>query len=137
MASGGTAGEVMVLNPRDGYSLEFIMGLLNQRAIEYFVRKRGSPFRGGYYSRGSAVLADVPVPALDLLGNAAHISAHDAIVQNVRVILDIKLKLAAASGRAVNLWQRRLKAAEVALEQRFDALWGFAGQVDLIQLPGE
>ena len=71
VASGGTAGEVMVLNPRDGYSLEFILGLLNQRAIEFYVRKRGSPFRGGYYSRGSAVLSDVPVPELDLVGNAA------------------------------------------------------------------
>lgn len=137
VASGGTAGEVMVLNPRDGYSLEFIMGLLNQRAVEYFVRKRGSPFRGGYYSRGSAVLADVPVPALDLLGNPAHVIVHDAIVQNVRDLLDIKLKLAAASGRALTLLQRQLKAAECDLKHRFDALWGFAGQVDLIQLPGE
>lgn len=137
VASGGTAGEVMVLNPRDGYSLEFIMGLLNQRAIEYFVRKRGSPFRGGYYSRGSAVLADVPVPALDLVGNVAHMCAHDAIVQDVRNIIDIKSRLAAASGRAVTLLQRRLQDAEGALKRRFDALWGFAGQVDLIQLPGE
>ena len=83
------------------------------------------------------MLADVPVPSLDLLGNPVHLSAHDAIVQNVRDLLDIKLKLATASGRAVTLLQRRLKAAEAALKQRFDALWGFAGQVDLIQLPGE
>lgn len=137
VASGGTAGEVMVLNPRDGYSLEFIMGLLNQRVIEYFVRKRGSPFRGGYYSRGTAVLSDVPVPALDLLGNAAHMSAHNAIVQNVRDIMNLKSKLAAASGRAITLLQRRLQVAEDALERRFDALWGFTGQVNLIQLPGE
>lgn len=137
VASGGTAGEVMVLNPRDGYSLEFIMGLLNQRAIEYFVRKRGSPFRGGYYSRGSAVLADVPVPALDLAGNAAHVSSHDAIVQNVRAIMDLKSRLAVATGRTVTQLQRRLQVAEAALEQRFDALWGFTGQVKLISLPGE
>ncbi len=137
VASGGTAGEVMVLNPRDGYSLEFIMGLLNQRAIEFFVRKRGSPFRGGYYSRGSAVLADVPVPLLDLDSNPAHISAHDAIVQNVRDIIDLKSRLAAATGRAVTQLQRRLQSAEATLEQRFDALWGFTGQVRLISLPGE
>jgi hypothetical protein len=122
VASGGTAGEVMVLNPREGYSLEFIMGLLNQRAIEYFVRKRGSPFRGGYYSRGSAVLADVPVPVLDLPGNAAHVRAHDEIVQNVRDIVQLKSKLATAAGRGVNQLQRRLQTAECELERRFDAL---------------
>ncbi|MCA8109228.1 Eco57I restriction-modification methylase domain-containing protein [Burkholderia sp. AU36459] len=137
VASGGTAGEVMVLNPRDGYSLEFIMGLLNQRAIEYFVRKRGSPFRGGYYSRGSAVLADVPVPALDLTNDATHIGAHEAIVQNVREIMDLKSKLAVATGRLVTQFQRRLHAAEENLERRFNALWGFSDQVKLINLPGE
>ncbi|WP_233799709.1 Eco57I restriction-modification methylase domain-containing protein [Paraburkholderia sp. HP33-1] len=137
VASGGTAGEVMVLNPRDGYSLEFIMGLLNQRAIEYFVRKRGSPFRGGYYSRGSAVLADVPVPALDLAGNPADVGTHAAIVQNVREIMDLKSKLVVATGRMVIQLQRRLQMAEIALEQRFAALWGFTGQLELIRLPGE
>lgn len=137
VASGGTAGEVMVVNPQDGYSLEFIMGLLNQRAIEFFLRKRGSPFRGGYYSRGSAVLADVPVPVLDLAGNAAHIAAHDDIVRDVRTIMALKASLASASGRAVNLLQRQLHAAATSLELRFDALWGFTGQMRHIRLPGE
>ncbi|CAB3915397.1 Type IIS restriction enzyme Eco57I [Achromobacter animicus] len=137
VASGGTAGEVMVLNPRDGYSLEFLMGLLNQRAIEYFVRKRGSPFRGGYYSRGSAVLTDVPVPILDLFGNPAHIRAHEKIVLSVREIMGLKSKFAVATGRALTLLQRRLQTAEDTLEQHFDALWGFTGQMKLIGLPGE
>ncbi len=103
------------------------MGLLNQRAIEYFVRKRGSPFRGGYYSRGSAVLSDVPVPELDLVGNFAHVSAHDAIVQNVRDIMDLKSKLAAASGRTVTQLQRRLQVAQDALEKAFRCVVGICG----------
>ncbi|PZO09390.1 MAG: hypothetical protein DCF27_05635 [Lysobacteraceae bacterium] len=137
VASGGTAGEVMVLNPRDGYSLEFVMGLLNQRAIEFFLRKRGSPFRGGYYSRGSAVLADVPVPALDLVGNAAHAAAHHAIVQDVQSIVALKSSMSGASGRAVIQLQRRQQSLLSSLEQRFNALWGFTNQVQLIRLPGE
>lgn len=137
VASGGTAGEVMVLNPKDGYSLEFIMGFLNQRAIEYFVRKRGSPFRGGYYSRGSAVLSDVPVPVLDLIGNPVHMAAHQAITMNVRSIMDLKDRIASASGRVLILQQRKLRMAEDIVARRFNALWGFANQVDLIRLPGE
>ncbi len=137
VASGGTAGEVMILNPRDGYSLEFVMGLLNQRAIEFFVRKRGSPFRGGYYSRGSAVLADVPVPALDLSGNAVHVAAHNDIVQDVQSIMRLKAAMSGASGRAVTQLQRQLHAALSSLELRFNALWGFTSQVQSIRLPGE
>ena len=137
VASGGTAGEAMVLNPRDGYSLEFIMGLLNQRVIEYFVRKRGSPFRGGYYSRGSAVLGDVPVPILDLAGNPADKRAHDAIVDTVKDIINLKSRLAAATGRSVVQMQRKLQTAEATLELRFNALWGFNGKTRPISLPGE
>lgn len=137
VASGGTAGEVMVLNPRDGYSLEFFMGLLNQRAIEFFLRKRGSPFRGGYYSRGSAVLADVPVPALDLSGSSSHLAAHDAIVRDVREIMAIKRSLSAAAGRAVSQLRRRQQTAVSSLERKFDALWGFTGQMRSVRMPGE
>jgi hypothetical protein len=56
-------------------------------------------------------------------------SAHDAIVQDVRNIIDIKSRLAAASGRAVTLLQRRLQDAEGALKRRFDALWAFPAQL--------
>jgi len=137
VASGGTAGEVMILNPRDGYSLEFIMGLLNQRAVEFFLRKRGSPFRGGYYSRGSAVLGDVPVPNLDLIGNQADINAHAAIVQNVQEMVDLRGQLSSAAGRAITQLERKFRSAEATLKQRFDALWGFSGEVEDIRLPGD
>jgi hypothetical protein len=137
VASGGTAGEVMVVNPRDGYSLEFIMGLLNQRAIEYFVRKRGSPFRGGYYSRGSAVLSDVPVPVLNLASDEAHVQIHDAIVQSVTSIMRLRSGFASASGRGLTQLQRQIQSAESELEQRFNALWGITEQAQKIRLPGE
>jgi hypothetical protein len=126
----------MVLNPRDGYSLEFVMGLLNQRVIEFYLRKRGSPFRGGYYSRGTAVLSDVPVPSLNLAGNATHLAAHAAIVKDVKEIMNLKTLLAGATGRTVNQLQRRLLSSVGSLEQRFDALWGFTGQANRIRLPG-
>jgi len=137
VASGGTAGEVMVLNPRDGYSLEFIMGLLNQRAIEFFVRKRGSPFRGGYYSRGSAVLDEVPVPELDLANNAAHVNTHAKIVKHVKNIIQIKSQLELATGRMLTQLERHLQVEEKALESEFNALWGFTNEVNCTRLPGE
>ncbi|MFF2088179.1 Eco57I restriction-modification methylase domain-containing protein [Nocardia sp. NPDC058176] len=62
--SGGTAGEVMMFQTGD-YSLDFVLALLDQPEIEMFLRKRGSPFRGGYYARGSDVIAAVPLPRLD------------------------------------------------------------------------
>jgi hypothetical protein len=97
-ASGGTAGEVAVMNVRDGYSLEFILALLNQRVVEFFMRKRGSPFRGGYYSRGSAVVADLPVPIIDFRNNN-HKAIHDKIGILVREFIWVKGIYNATVGR--------------------------------------
>lgn len=137
VASGGTAGEVMLLNPRDGYSLEFFLGLLNQRAIEFYLRKRGSPFRGGYYSRGTAVMGEVPVPDLDLINNAEHIAVHDSIVADVKKMVQARRSLGTATGRRVMLLEREFSAAEAALKSKFDALWHFTTEPDDLILPGE
>lgn len=70
-SSGGTAGEA-ALYPTgsgyptaSGYSLDFVLALLDQIPIEFYLRKRGSPFRGGYVSRGTDVIEEVPVPHVD------------------------------------------------------------------------
>ena len=66
-ASGSTAGEVALYPNSSTYSLDFILGLLDQVPIEFFLRKSGSPFQGGYYSRGTSVIKEVPAPKLDIL----------------------------------------------------------------------
>lgn len=137
VASGGTAGEVMLLNPKEGYALEFFLGLLNQRAIEFFLRKRGSPFRGGYYSRGTAVMADVPIPILDLKNNTQDIAIHNDIVLDVRRMQLAKQGLATAAGRSVTILEREIAALEISLKNRFNILWGFTTEVDNLTLPGQ
>lgn len=68
LASGGTAGECAIAPFTQApslYNLHFIHALLNHPAIEFFCRKRGSPFRGGWFARGTAVLKEVPIPQID------------------------------------------------------------------------
>jgi hypothetical protein len=135
-ASGGTAGEVAIVNPQRGYSLEFILALLNQKAIEFFVRKRGSPFGNGYFGRGSAVVVDVPIPTLDLAGNPAHIAAHSAIVADVNQMIKVRQELLKSVGRKRSQLETRRVALLASLDSRFDALWGFTDEVDNLTLPG-
>ncbi|OFT64657.1 Eco57I restriction-modification methylase domain-containing protein [Corynebacterium sp. HMSC05D03] len=76
--SGGTAGEVALYPKSADFSLEFVLALLDQEEIEFFLTKRGSPFRGGFYSRGTDVITDVPVPDLDF-SNPDHVDFHDSV----------------------------------------------------------
>ncbi len=136
-ASGGTAGEVAILNPRNGFSIEFFLGLLNQRVIELFARKRGSPFGDGWYARGSAVMEDVPVPNLDIVRNYEHKVTHDLIVNDVTTLIEIQRQKQTASKRNLELLTRKYNSMVNSLELRFNVLWGFTGEAQSLVLPGE
>lgn len=122
-ASGGTAGEVAILNPRGGYSLEFILALLNQPEMEFYTRKRGSPFRGGYYSRGSAVASDVPVPRLDF-ANPQHAAAHARITALAQEMVSVVQSSAGAVGRQVEQLTSRRETLASEIRVAFESIWG-------------
>jgi len=130
-ASGGTAGEVAISNSRDGYALEFILALLNQNVSEFFLRKRGSPFRGGYYSRGSSVITDLPVPLLDTEAKKA---AHDAIVDLTNQICDLEAGLGV--GRSVERRKADREVLRNRIDGEFSVFWNFEGADKKIKLPG-
>lgn len=135
-ASGGTAGEVSITNPRNGYTLEFLLALLHQRAVEYFLRKRGSPFRGGYYSRGSAVVSDCPVPILDAT-NPQHMQIVSTVTSLVRQIVAAQNALPSAAGRSREMLEQRKQELDLQVKAQFDFIWVFGGQDAVLTLPGE
>lgn len=123
--SGGTAGEV-ALFPRDsGYGLDFVLGLLAQPYIEMFLRKRGSPFRGGFFARGTDVITSVPVPALDFTDSNDR-AFHDVIVAKVCNLRELTLSLSNSSQRQRDIIERKIKLEEAALQGVFLRRWGLS-----------
>jgi len=135
-ASGGTAGEVAISNMSGGYSLEFTLALLNQRVAEFFLRKRGSPFQGGYYSRGTAVVADLPVPRIDF-DDPKETAIHNNISALVRRIVSIQTALSSSVGRSRERLKRESVELTLGIKAEFDKLWDFSGQDVNLALPGE
>ena len=124
-ASGGTAGEIAVSNFKNGYQLEFIFGLLNHPLAEFFMRKRGSPFGGGYYSRGTAVVSDLPIPALDM-SRTEDSAFHDSVVENVKQIMSLVEQIPKLTGRNRVKAQSNLESGIRALENLFFERWGIS-----------
>lgn len=122
-ASGGTAGEVAITAPTGGYALEFILGLLNQWPMEVFARRRGSPFKGGWFSRGSAVASDFPVPNLDVVNSAADRDLHDRIVALVKALIAHHGRLPGAHGRAREDLLRKMEGDRRRLADAFNEIW--------------
>lgn len=136
-ASGGTAGEVAIFNPKNGYSLEFFLGLLNQKPIEFFARKRGSPFGRGWYARGSAVVKDLPIPNLDIQKNEEHKKIHNRVVSLVIELISLKSRQYSAIGRNQMFFNKRINWINSSLELIFNSIWGFSDQIESLILPGE
>ncbi|MBW6438256.1 Eco57I restriction-modification methylase domain-containing protein [Actinoplanes hulinensis] len=122
-SSGGTAGEV-ALYPRDtGVSLDFLLALLDQPPVEFFLRKRGSPFRGGYFARGTDVIPDVPVPALDLTDPADR-AFHDSVTAEMAHLRKLHRELAESDDRERTAIIGRIAAGKRRMDQFFLARWG-------------
>lgn len=140
LASGGTAGECAIAhfqNPdaRSRYDLYFILAILNHKAIEYFCRKRGSPFRGGWYARGTAVLKEVPVPDIDF-------DTENDWLRLFREITDLSRQLCAdcrdMTGRIGSLrvlLERRIEANKRVMDARISELYGIEDIIDRVELP--
>lgn len=137
-ASGGTAGELAILRPKHGFSLEFILALLHQKPIEFFARKRGSPFGGGWFARGSSVVSDIPIPTMDLSGNTDHQQIHNTIKENVEKIVEITAQLSNASPKQKIILTRQKQKLLEDNKDYFYQLWGLdKASTESIDLPGE
>ncbi len=134
-ASGGTAGEVSISNPASGYTVEFLLALLHQPVIEFYLRKRGSAFRGGYYSRGTAVMNDCPVPNLSM-GGVSHQAIVDSVTQQVRQIIESTRNAATSGGSERERHLNDISNAKYTISQAFGQFWEFGGCDGAIRLPG-
>ncbi|MES9602309.1 type I restriction endonuclease [Actinomadura sp. NPDC000929] len=126
--SGGTAGEI-ALYPRNlGYSLDFVLALLDQRPIEFFLRKRGSAFRDGYVARGTAVMNDVPVPRLDF-NDSVDVEFHNDVASKMVALRNLHAKTSSTPERRMTQHRAKIDATRLQIEDLFLARWDLAASV--------
>lgn len=121
--SGGTAGEVALFPRGTDYDLDFVLGLLAQPEIELFLRKRGSPFRGGFFARGTDVISSVPVPKLDF-NNQEDVTFHNVVVSTVRCIRHLIGSSMSTSRRQSEVIERKIQQEQRKLADLFRDRWG-------------
>lgn len=98
------------------------MGLLAQPEIELFLRKRGSPFRGGFFARGTDVISAVPVPALDF-ECSNDVAFHEGVVAKVRAIRKLESSSLSNTRRQAEVLARRIRQEKEVLMRLFKERW--------------
>lgn len=90
--TGGVAGGYGILVSSE-YSREYILGLLNSKLLEWYIRQTATTMRGGYFSYESRFIRNLPIQTLDSIAK----SQHDKMVELVDRMLDLHKKLGAAT----------------------------------------
>lgn len=120
--SGGTAGEVALYPKNNGVNLDFVLGLLDQPEIEMYIRKRGSSFRGGYYSRGADVISSVPVPDVDF-DNVEELNFYNSVVDMVKQLRIEYKNRDEASRREESKYDARIMQIKKRMSAAFHVWW--------------
>ncbi len=141
LASGGTAGECAIAafqkdHENSPYNLLFIHALLNHKAIEFFCRKRGSPFRGGWFSRGTAVLKEIPIPHIDTTTENSRTQLYRDIIQANQNLHSVCRELSITTSQAKrNRLEKQQRATKNNLDTMINRLYNIENIIEQVKLP--
>jgi hypothetical protein len=89
--TGGVAGGYGIL-VKSNYSWEYILGLLNSKVLEFYLKKSSTSMRGGYYSFESRFIRNLPIKVIDN-SQIPEKKKHDLIVNLVQQMLSLHEKI--------------------------------------------
>lgn len=125
--TGGVAGGYGILVLPE-YSREYVLGLLNSRLLEWFIRQIATTMRGGYFSYESRFIRHLPIRPIDFTDSADR-ARHDRVVALVEQLLPAHRALAAAQApHERTLLQRQIAAADQQLDTLVYELYGLSAE---------
>lgn len=114
-SGGGAGGNAIIPHNPDDFA--FLLGLLNSRLIEAFVKQNGTQFRGGWMNCEVRFIRNIPVAALK---TAEHRALSRKIGERAQKIVEIKGQMV---GQGLGDREReRIERAIEAHEERIDEL---------------
>jgi hypothetical protein len=105
-------------------TLEYLLGLLNSRLLQWYFPSISAPFRGGWRSANRQFLAQLPFRAIDF-SEKSDKSRHERMVSLVEQLLGLRETLASAdSERSREALRRQIAAAEAEVDRLVYDLYG-------------
>ena len=121
---GGGGGYGIIISNDFKFSYEYLLGLLNSKLSDYFLKKISSPFQGGYFAFSKQYIEQLPIHAIDF-NNPAEKAAHEKMVALVEQMLALhKSKAGAKTQAEMDLYERQIKAVDGQIDALVYALYG-------------
>jgi hypothetical protein len=120
---GGAAGGYGIL-VSSNYSREYILGLINSKLLNWFLRQISSSFRGGWFSAESRFIRHLPIRTINP-SDPADVASHDKMVVLVERMLDLNKRLAdAKTGQEQTLIKRQIASTDKEIDELVYDLYG-------------
>lgn len=129
--TGGGNGPYYGIRRADGrgdYSLHYLQGLLNSRALDFCLHQMSSTFRGGYWSYGKKYIEKLPIRMVELRSPQDR-KMHDKVVECVTQARRLAAAVANASmPREREINERHLSAVIAQIDQLVYELYGLTDE---------
>jgi len=121
---GGGGGYGITLNPAEALAYEYILGLLNSRLLDVFLKSYSSPFSGGYYAYNRQYIEQLPIHTINF-SDPADKTHHDKMVKLVQLMLSLHKQLAGAkTPDEKTRLQRQIDTTDHEIDQLVYELYG-------------
>ncbi len=121
---GGGGGYGVTIKADQRIAYEYVLGLLNSKLLDNYLKSYSSRFRGGYYAYNRQYIEQLPIRIVDF-ADPKDMARHDRMVALVERMLALHEKLAAAKiGQEKAIMQRQIEATDRQIDQLVYELYG-------------
>lgn len=119
-----TSGYGITLRSNTTESPKYILGLLNSKVLDFFLKRVSTTMRGGYFRYFTQFIKQLPLRPIDF-SNHREATLHDNMVQLVDLMQDLHKRLAMCSIPAdKTLHQRQIDATDRQIDELVYELYG-------------
>lgn len=126
---GGGGGYGITLKPEEKMAYEYVLGLLNSKLIDAYLKSLSSPFSGGYYAYNRQYIEQLPMRTIDF-SNREEKARHDEMVELVERMLQLNQKK--HSGKLapseLDRLERELAATDTQIDDLVYELYGITDE---------
>jgi hypothetical protein len=134
---GGGGGYGIILREDCGLAYEYVLGLLNSRVLDQYLKRISTSFRGGYFAYNRQYIEQLPIRTIDFT-SPADVARHDRMVALVERMLDLHKKLASEGTPHVKtVLQRQSEATDKQIDALVYELYGLTDEeIAVVEVTG-
>jgi hypothetical protein len=124
-----TSGYGITLAKNTSERMEYVLGLLNSKPLDYFLKLVSTTIRGGYFRYFTQYTEQLPIRTIDF-DNPADVAKHDQMVELVQTMLDLNAQLADLDdgSQAHKVTQMQIDATDKKIDALVYDLYGLTDE---------